>query len=101
MKNKTINLQLALKGEYFTQIKEFEKIEEFRLYNEYWCKRLQMKQFTKLILTLGYPSKEDQSKRIEMFYMGYTVKTITHPHFGKDPVKVFAIKANYLEQALS
>jgi len=33
-----------------------------------------------------------------MFYMGYTVKIITHPHFGKEPVKVFAIKANYLEQ---
>ena len=94
------NLQLALKGEYFTSIKEYEKVEEFRLFNDYWCKRLQNKNFTKLILTLGYPSKTDKSKRIEMFYMGYTVKTITHPHFGKEPVKVFAIKANYTEQAL-
>lgn len=25
---------------------------------------------------------------------GYEVKVITHPHFGPDPVKVFAIKVN-------
>lgn len=25
---------------------------------------------------------------------GYEIKVITHPHFGPDPVKVFAIKVN-------
>lgn len=25
---------------------------------------------------------------------GYEVKVITHPHFGPEPVKVFAIKVN-------
>ncbi|MCP3582304.1 hypothetical protein NLN00_23805, partial [Escherichia coli] len=27
-------------------------------------------------------------------YDGYEIKTITHPHFGDKPVKVFAIKVN-------
>ncbi|ENN4178965.1 ASCH domain-containing protein, partial [Salmonella enterica subsp. enterica serovar Typhimurium] len=27
-------------------------------------------------------------------YGGYEVKTITHPHFGDEPVKVYAIKVN-------
>ncbi|HHU1479257.1 TPA: ASCH domain-containing protein, partial [Escherichia coli] len=27
-------------------------------------------------------------------YEGYEIKTITHPHFGENPVKVFAIKVN-------
>ncbi|EMR6360648.1 hypothetical protein WJV46_003844 [Escherichia coli] len=27
-------------------------------------------------------------------YNGYEIKTITHPHFGDKPVKVYAIKVN-------
>lgn len=95
-----MNLQLALNGEYFNQIKEGEKLEEYRLYNDYWKKRLLDKKFTKLIFTLGYPSRLDTSKRIEMLYMGFTIKVVTHPHFGKQAVKVFAIKCNKDEQSL-
>ena len=36
-----------------------------------------------------------------MIYCGYSVKEIIHPHFGKEPVKVFAIKADYLEQRVN
>lgn len=32
--------------------------------------------------------------RIDVPYNGYEIKTITHPHFGDKPVKVFAIKVN-------
>lgn len=95
-----MDLQLSLKGEYFNSIKEGEKLEEYRLYNNYWQKRLLGKQFIKLIFTLGYPRRLDSSKRIEMLYAGFVVKVITHPHFGKEPVKVFAIKCNKNEQAL-
>ena len=34
------NLQLAVKGEYFDQIRRGDKKEEYRLVNEYWCRRL-------------------------------------------------------------
>lgn len=45
-----------------------------------------------LIITKGYPRKDDTSRRLDVKYSGYEIKTITHPHFGDKPVKVFAIK---------
>lgn len=95
------NLQLAVNGEYFDQMKRGEKTEEYRLYNEYWRSRLVFEgfftaphKFDRLIITRGYPKREDTSKRIDIPYDGYEVKVITHPHFGPDPVKVFAIRVN-------
>nr|WP_248697875.1 hypothetical protein [Escherichia coli] len=48
----------------------------------------------RLIITKGYPKRDDFSRRIDVPYDGYEIKTITHPHFGDKPVKVFAIKVN-------
>nr|DAH88146.1 MAG TPA: protein of unknown function (DUF3850) [Caudoviricetes sp.] len=96
------NLQLAVKGEYFDAMIRGEKTEEYRLFNDYWKRRLinfkdsgQIgRKYERLIITKGYPKKDDKSRRIDIPYDGWTVKTITHPHFGPDPVKVFAIKVN-------
>ncbi|HDG1692622.1 TPA: ASCH domain-containing protein [Kluyvera georgiana] len=94
-----MNLQLAVKGEYFDAMKRGEKTEEYRLYNEYWRNRLITeawvdfpRQYDRLIITKGYPRKDDTSRRLDIKYSGYEIKTITHPHFGGKPVKVFAIK---------
>ncbi len=89
------NLQLALNGQYFDAIKSGEKVEEYRLYNDYWKKRIIDRDYDALILTRGYPSKDDDSKRITLVWHGYEIKEITHPHFGDEPVEVFAIKADY------
>ena len=93
------NLQLAVKGEYFDAIKRGEKTEEYRLYNEYWIARLIFegtftapKKYDHLIITKGYPRRDDESRRLSVKYNGYEIKTITHPHFGAEPVRVFAIK---------
>lgn len=96
-------LQLAVKGEYFDSMKRGEKKEEYRLVNEYWTRRLrnpsgQPWKFDRLIITRGYPKKDDASKRIEIPYHGYEIKTITHPHFGDKPVKVFAIKVDVAQE---
>ncbi|MEG5700740.1 ASCH domain-containing protein [Enterobacter hormaechei] len=88
------NLQLAVNGEYFDQMKQGEKVEEYRLVNDFWNKRIMFREYDRLIITRGYPKRDDQSKRIDIPYDGYEVKMITHPHFGPDPVKVFAIKVN-------
>lgn len=88
------NLQLAVNGEYFDQMKRGEKIEEYRLVNAYWGRRIRARDYDRLIITRGYPKRGDMSKRIDVPYDGYEVKVITHPHFGPDPVKVFAIKVN-------
>ncbi|EAA0977096.1 hypothetical protein DLY41_11300 [Escherichia coli] len=88
------NLQLAVKGEYFDAMIRGEKTEEYRLCNDYWNKRIMFREYDRLIITKGYPKREDSSRRIDVPYDGYEIKTITHPHFGDKPVKVFAIKVN-------
>lgn len=88
------NLQLAVNGEYFDQMKSGEKTEEYRLVTSFWSKRILARNYDRLIITRGYPKRDDASKRIDVPYAGYEIKVITHPHFGPDPVKVFAIKVN-------
>ena len=87
-------LQLAVKGEYFDAMKRGEKTEEYRLVNAYWGNRIFNRWYDTLIITRGCPRKDDDSRRIVVPYEGFEVKTITHPHFGAEPVKVFAIKVN-------
>ncbi|PCM23683.1 hypothetical protein BH694_10960 [Escherichia coli] len=56
--------------------------------------QIMFREYDRLIITKGYPKRDDSSRRIDVPYDGYEVKTITHPHFGDKPVKVFAIKVN-------
>jgi hypothetical protein len=90
-------LQLALKGEYFDAIKAGTKTEEYRLANGYWSRRMNVPAdlYDKIILTRGYPKRGDPDRTIELPWRGFTRKTITHPHFGPDPVEVFAIDVRY------
>ena len=88
------DLHLAVKGEYFDAMKRGVKPKEYRLCTEYWTKRLVGRSYDRLIITRGYPRKDDADRRIVVPYDGYDIETITHPHFGAEPVKVFAIKVN-------
>jgi hypothetical protein len=83
---------MAVNGEYFDAMKSGEKTEEYRLVNAYWSRRLIGRDYDRLIITRGYPRKDDNDRRLVMPYEGYEIKTITHKHFGPDPVKVYAIK---------
>lgn len=86
-----MGLQLALKGEYFDQIKAGVKPFEYRLYTPYWQKRIEGRNYDRLILTRGYPNRTDASRRLVLPYLGYEIDWIKHPHFGPETVKVFAI----------
>ncbi len=88
------DLHLHLKREHFEAILCGDKKYEYRLYNRYWRKRLKGKDFLRVVLMLGYPSKNDDSRKIYRMYEGYQIKTITHREFGNKPVKVFAIRVN-------
>ncbi|EFJ3750450.1 RNA-binding protein [Escherichia coli] len=88
------HLHLNLKGEYFHAIRAGKKVEEYRLYNNYWRKRLEGREYTRLIIKWGYPANDEKERILILPYMGYTIKTIQHPLFGDDPVKVFAIKCD-------
>ncbi|MCA6971193.1 ASCH domain-containing protein [Pectobacterium carotovorum] len=85
-------LQLAVISEYFDQMKAGEKPFEYRLQNAYWQRRLVGRDYDTLIITKGYPARTDMSRRLVMPYSGYELQTITHPHFGANPVQVFAIR---------
>ena len=93
-----MNLILPLQGEYFDQIKAGTKTEENRLCTLYWKKRIEGRRYEHVILTRGYPKRTDTERRLVLPWQGWTMKTITHPHFGPDPVTVYAINVrNNLE----
>lgn len=85
------DLYLPLKAMYFDQIKAGTKPEEYRLCTLYWKKRLEGKNFKRIILTKGYPKRDDESRRLVLPYKGYVMKTINHEFFGGKPVAVYAI----------
>lgn len=87
-------LHLNLKGEYFEAIRSGKKKEEYRLYSEYWRKRLIHREYGGILLKKGYPKRDDKERILERIWRGWDIKTITHPHFGGKPVQVFAIKVN-------
>lgn len=87
-------LQLNLKGEYFDQIAAGTKSWEYRLRNAYWTKRLEGRVFDGVVIKKGYPKAGDPDRTLTRPWRGYEIHTITHPHFGDEPVEVFAIRVN-------
>ena len=87
----TRTLTLPLKREYFEQIRDRTKTEEYRLVTPYWAKRIRWRDYDAIVLTLGYPPAGDAARRIVRAWRGVEIKTITHPHFGPDPMAVYAI----------
>ena len=84
-------LTLPLRREYFNAISAGTKTEEYRLCTPFWRKRLEGREFDSVVLTLGYPARDDHARRLVRAWRGFTIKTLTHPHFGPSPVQVFAI----------
>lgn len=85
------SLHLALKKAYFLAIQSGAKTVEYRLATPYWSKRLANREYEQISLTMGYPSRDDQSRRLLRPWRGCVKQTIVHPHFGDLPVTVFAI----------
>lgn len=84
-------LHLSLKAEYFNAIKAGMKDREYRLVTPYWVKRLVGREYERIELALGYPARDDTERRISRPWRGFVRQPICHPHFGPDPVEVFAI----------
>lgn len=93
MRQSTV-LVLHLKGEYFDQIQAGTKPEEYRLRTPYWKKRLENRVYSRIDLLRGYPKHGESGKCLSLPWRGGSVKTITHPHFGPDPVEVYAINVS-------
>lgn len=89
-----MDLHLNLKGEYFDAIKAGTKEFEYRLATPYWIKRLEGKAYDDIFLKRGYPNAGDKENIIKRPWLGCFRCNITHPHFGNNPVEVFAIRVN-------
>lgn len=87
-------LHLPVKAVYFHQIKAGTKIFEYRLVTEHWRKRIEGKEFDEVHIKLGYPKAGNRSRTLIRPWRGCERQTITHPHFGPDPVEVFAVRVN-------
>lgn len=89
-------LTLPVKGVYFDQIARGEKPEEYRLANSFWEQRICGKVFDAVVLTRGYPKGGgvEGETRLTRQWRGYGVQWLTHPHFGDEPVVVFAINVS-------
>lgn len=87
-------LYLPVKGIYFDQIKAGTKPDEFRLCTPYWKKRLEGRHYDRVEVTKGYPKRDDAERRVNLPYRGYVQTAITHPHFGANPVEVYAINVS-------
>jgi hypothetical protein len=85
-------LTLPLKREYFEAIRDGRKKEEYRKLTPYWTRRLKGKSFGRVVLTLGYPKKDDESRRLVRPWRGYDVRKIKHDLFGDDAVWCYVIK---------
>jgi hypothetical protein len=88
------DLHLNLRAEYFDAIAAGKKGEEYRLVTPYWRRRIEGRQFSSIVLKKGYPKRGDTARMLRRPWAGFTMKTITHQHFGPEPVQVFAIKVN-------
>ena len=87
------DLHLNLKREYFDAIKDGTKEFEYRLESK-WAKRIVGKEFDRIYIKHAYPSRDDSSSILERPWRGFERVTITHPHFGNEPVDVLAIRVN-------
>ena len=91
------DLTIPVKGVYFDQSASGEKLEEYRLVTAYWSTRLRNRTYDRVILTRGYPKGGgvEGETRLTRQYRGEIIRTITHPHFGNDPVMVYAIDVSH------
>lgn len=86
-------LTIPVKGVYFDQIRDGNKLYEYRLRTPFWAKRLRMREYDLIALTRGYPKGGgiEGVTRLTREWRGFTVGTIKHEHFGPETVEVYNI----------
>ncbi|AKU43502.1 RNA-binding protein [Caulobacter phage Sansa] len=89
-------LTLPMKHRYFDEIAAGTKRFEYRLVTPYFVKKLEGREYDRIVLTKGYPAGGGVlgETRLELPWRGYERQTITHEFFGPNPVEVFAILVN-------
>lgn len=84
-----MKLHLHVKTEYFLAIKDGSKTHEYRLFNSYWVRRIEARHYDSVVIYNAY--KPGADNRMEFAWKVPRVITRQHPHFGPNPVEVYAI----------
>lgn len=87
-----MDLYLPVKGRWFLDIQNGIKPFEYRLYNDYWCRRLIGKTFDRIVITHGYPKRDDMSRRIIKPWADYEIQTVVSEEWDNIPQTCFAIR---------
>lgn len=102
MKKKSTTLTLSLKRKWFDLIKSGVKLEEYREYNEYWGARFFVREpgfndwihvrmdYTDLVFTLGYPKKDDMTRRLVFKNPRIMIRT-GKPEWGAEQGKIYFV----------
>lgn len=91
-----MKLHLHVKTCYFEAIKAGTKTEEYRLHNAHWVGQLvdlptgRARAFDAVVIHNAY--RGGAENRLEFPWRGWRLRGITHPHFGRAEVTVFAIQ---------
>lgn len=85
MTDKPKDLHFILTAKYYDEISRGEKTEEYREC-EQWRKRIEGREYRNIVFHRGYTLTAQAFP-----YRGYEIRTITHPHFGPDPVTVYVL----------
>lgn len=102
VKKKSTTLTLHLTRKWFDLIKSGGKLEEYREYNQYWFSRFIVKEYvfndwlhvridyTDLVFTLGYPKKDDISRRLRFKNPRIQIRT-GKTEWGAEPGKIYFV----------
>jgi len=86
------DLILNVRERWFRDIESGIKTEEYRELKPYWAKRLEGKEYDRVIIKLGYPKKEDKGKQIIFPWNGYYIKHVISDEWNGEEKSVFAIQ---------
>ena len=70
------DLHIPMKWEFFDQIASGEKTEEYRLTSTYWRRRIEGRDFERIVLSGGYPTISRKLSRHYTF-PGFPLKMMT------------------------
>ena len=84
------DLVLHLKSCYFREVASGSKKFEYRLVKPFWEKRLIDQTYDRVVIWDGY-KKAGPDTVLVFPWRGFERTVVHHPHFGHDPVEVFAI----------
>lgn len=86
-----MNLTLHLKKKWWDQIHSGKKKAEYRLATPYWKKRLEGRDYEHIILKLGYPKEDNDSRSMIFAWNGASLTNVISSEWNYESKRVYEI----------